>query len=192
MRVDQNEGKYGRFYIEDFKEFNEYDGIIISDYNKGFLSEKDIENISNHHNLVVIDTKKPLDKFVENCAYIKVNSNEYKKAKNITNKMKEKLIITLGGNGTWYNNKLFNVPNVDIKNLSGAGDSFISGFIVELIKTNDVDKAINFANKVATAVVQKKGVSTVNIRDLEDLELLDEYFIDHKCTEEELKIIMDQ
>lgn len=142
--------------------------------------------------MVVIDTKKPLDKFVENCAFIKVNSSEYKKAKNITKKMKDKLIITLGSNGTWFRNKLFTVPNVEIKNLSGAGDSFISGFSVEYLRSKDVDKAIHFANKVATCVVQKRGVSTIEMKDLEEISFLEDLFIDYKCNEEELKTIMEQ
>ena len=37
-----------------------YDLIVISDYNKGFLSEEDIEYICSNHNNVFIDTKKIL------------------------------------------------------------------------------------------------------------------------------------
>lgn len=122
----------------------------------GFLTEKDIENISNRHQLVFLDTKRPLDVFAENCTFIKVNSAEYNKAKNITQKMKNKLIITLGSNGTWFNNKLFTVPVVDIKNLSGAGDTMISGLVVEYLRSKEIEKSLHFANKCATAVVRKR------------------------------------
>ena len=40
-------------------DFN-YDLIIISDYNKGFLLEEDIEHICSNHTNVFIDTKKIL------------------------------------------------------------------------------------------------------------------------------------
>ena len=50
---------------------------------------------------------------------------------------------------------------VEIKDSSGGGDTFIAGLVAEYIKTNDIDKAIRFANDCATKVVQKRGVSVV-------------------------------
>ena len=50
---------------------------------------------------------------------------------------------------------------VSIKDVSGAGDTFLSGLVVEYIKTKDIRKAILFAQKCATIVVQKLGVSTI-------------------------------
>ena len=49
--------------INDFKKvikdiIHNYDIIIISDYNKGFLTEEDIEWITKHHDCVFIDTKR--------------------------------------------------------------------------------------------------------------------------------------
>lgn len=119
IRIDKNDDKYGHFFINDIENVKSYDAVIISDYNKGYLTENDIKNIS-ISNLTFLDSKRPLDSFAEECAFIKVNSSEYKKAKNITLKMKNKMIITLGANGTWFNNKIYSVPSVEIKNLSGC------------------------------------------------------------------------
>jgi bifunctional ADP-heptose synthase (sugar kinase/adenylyltransferase) len=44
--------------------------IIISDYNKGFLAESDIEYICNSHPLVFLDTKKILGSWAEKAKYI--------------------------------------------------------------------------------------------------------------------------
>ena len=43
-----------------------------------------------------------------------------------------------------------------------AGDTFLAGLVVKYVLTKDIDKSIEFANKCATQVVQKKGVVTVD------------------------------
>ena len=48
-----------------------------------------------------------------------------------------------------------------IKRYIGGGDTFIAGLVAEYLKTNDIDKAIRFANDCATKVVQRRGVSVV-------------------------------
>ena len=45
--------------------FSNYDAIIVSDYDKGFLTEDDINFISNSHPLTFLDTKKKL--IILNC-----------------------------------------------------------------------------------------------------------------------------
>ena len=60
-----------------------------------------------------------------------------------------------------YKNDIFPVDEVSVKDVSGAGDTFISGLVVEYIKTKDIKKAINFAQECTTKVVQKIGVVTV-------------------------------
>ena len=38
--------------------------------------------------------------------------------------LKEKLIVTLGSKGCRYKDKVFNVKEVPVKDVSGAGDTF--------------------------------------------------------------------
>ena len=45
--------------------------------------------------------------------------------------------------------------------MSGAGDTFIAGLVVEYLKTKDISKAIEYAQECATVVVQKAGVATI-------------------------------
>ena len=75
--------------------------------------------------------------------------------------MESKMIITLGPAGSKHLDKIYPVPKVEIKDTSGAGDTFIAALALEYAKTKDIDQAIEFANEKATAVVQKKGVSIV-------------------------------
>jgi sugar/nucleoside kinase (ribokinase family) len=50
---------------------------------------------------------------------------------------------------------------VEIKDTSGAGDTFLSGLVCNYEKTGDIREAIEFANACATTVVQKRGVSVI-------------------------------
>jgi sugar/nucleoside kinase (ribokinase family) len=61
-----------------------------------------------------------------------------------------------------YKEKIYPVSKVEIKDLCGAGDTFIAALCVKYLKTGNIDSAIEFANECATEVVQLKGVNTVN------------------------------
>lgn len=161
MRLDQNDSLYGKFVFNE-EYLSKFDAIIVSDYNKGFLSTEDLEKISNFHPLTFLDTKKILGDWCKNFSFIKINSIEYNKTKHtIDNNVLDKMIITQGPKGCIYRNKIYSVPLVEVKDVSGAGDTFISGLCCEFLKTNDIEKSIQFANQCATKVVQKRGVSTL-------------------------------
>ena len=57
--------------------------------------------------------------------------------------------------------KVKEVKEVPIKDVSGAGDTFLAGLVVEYLKTKDIKKSIKFAQECTTKVVQKHGVATV-------------------------------
>jgi|TARA_Y100000310_G_C20668447_1_gene808943 bifunctional ADP-heptose synthase (sugar kinase/adenylyltransferase) len=138
------------------------DAIIISDYCKGFLEEEDIEFICENNDNVFVDTKKKLGKWLNSATYVKINDLEYKNSfETIDNISKEKLIITQGKNGCIYNDEVFPVEEVTVKDVSGAGDTFLASLAVNYVKSNDIKKSIKFAQKCATLVVQKHGVVTV-------------------------------
>lgn len=165
IRVDSGEEDIKRIENVEKIEYNNYDAIIISDYNKGFLTKEDILEISLKHDKTFLDTKKILGDWAKHITYIKVNEVEYERSsKFIDNKewFHEKLIITKGSSGCVYKDKTYSVKKVEIKDLSGAGDTFLSAFAMKLLKTQDVDFSLQFANKCATSVVQKKGVAIVD------------------------------
>ena len=74
---------------------------------------------------------------------------------------KDNLIVTLGDKGCRYKDKIYPVEQVVIKDLSGAGDTFISALAVNLTKDSSVKEAIKFANKCSTIIVQHKGVNKI-------------------------------
>ena len=162
MRVDKNDKctKYRGVY-----ETVDYDAIIISDYCKGFLTEDDIEAFAERATCpVFLDTKKQLGKWCEKIDFIKINEFEHKKNfERLPNYpfILDKMIVTIGSKGCKYKEEIYPVPEVSVKDVSGAGDTFLAGLVIEYLKSNNIKKAIEFANKCATKVVQKRGVAII-------------------------------
>ena len=50
----------------------------------------------------------------------------------------------------------------EVRDLSGAGDTFLAGLVADYIKNADIRSAIRFANRCAAWVVSQKGVAVVN------------------------------
>lgn len=140
----------------------DYKIIVIADYNKGFLTEDDIQMICNNHPNVFIDTKKILGPWAEKAKYIKINNFEYENSKKyLTPKLYNKLIHTKGENGCMFQDTIYPVKKVEVKDLSGAGDTFMAGLVFKYLKTQDIVTAIKFANKCAEKAVQHRGVTTI-------------------------------
>lgn len=143
---------------------NEYEAIIISDYNKGFLDSKIIKNISEKHPLTFLDTKKKrLTNHFDKIKFLKINESEYLENEDYLRKFQNELIITLGGRGAKYNNKIYPIesPSV-IFDLTGAGDVFLAALVYKYLKTKTIENAIIFANKCASKSVQKRGTGIIN------------------------------
>jgi bifunctional ADP-heptose synthase (sugar kinase/adenylyltransferase) len=144
--------------------WEKYDAIIISDYCKGFLDENDIKYITTKHSLIFLDSKKLLGEWAHNISFIKINHHEYEKNMDILfsdNILTNKTIITRGHLGCQYQNKIYPTKEVSVKDVSGAGDTFLSGLVVEYTRSKNIELAINFAQECTTIVVQKIGVSTI-------------------------------
>tara|TARA_B100001564_G_scaffold190752_1_gene160246 strand:+ start:860 stop:1594 length:735 start_codon:yes stop_codon:yes gene_type:complete len=164
MRLDENDVCDRVENLLDMS-FSEYNAIIISDYDKGFLQVKDIQYICEKYNNVFIDTKKQIDDWIMSADFIKINSIEYKNNLKYINEndkwLKDKLIITRGSEGCLFKGKIYPTQDVPVKDISGAGDTFLAGLVVSYLKTDNILEAINFAQACTTMVVQKQGVSTI-------------------------------
>ena len=145
-------------YTVDARNWREYLMII------NVLNEDDIEYISLKHPLTFLDSKKILGDWAHNISFIKINYNEYERNKDVfllDNILKNKTIVTKGKYGCDYQNKNYPTTDVPVKDVSGAGDTFLAGLVVEYVKTQNIESAIDFAQKCTTIVVQKLGVSTI-------------------------------
>jgi len=138
---------------------SEYDAIIVSDYNKGFLSYEHIEKIISKVKIpVFIDTKKQdLARFNTKNTFIKINELEYNSRLSVP----ENLIVTVGKKGAWYKTKrsetIFPTNIVDVVDVCGAGDTFLAALCAQYLYTKSIDLSIMFANIAAGLTVQHRG-----------------------------------
>ena len=67
----------------------------------------------------------------------------------------------MGVRGCQYNGVVYppSSPQVTM-DVSGAGDTFTSSFIVKYYETKDIKQSIEFANEMSSIVVSKRGVKT--------------------------------
>ena len=163
LRVDSGEDSVQRIAKISAELLDQYPVVVISDYNKGFLEEEDVIFICENHPNVFIDTKKILGPWCNEAKFIKINEKEFNRTKHTVDNT-DNMIITLGENGCEYQGERFPVDKVEVKDMSGAGDTFLAGLVVNYLKTGDIRKAIVFANECATQVVQRRGVSIITGR----------------------------
>lgn len=169
IRIDEGEDEIfpiAKKTLENIK-WNQYNAVIISDYCKGFLTEDKIAYISNQHVNTFLDTKKKLGNWCKDINFIKINDVEYNNSEdNLDKHYIDKLIITRGSNGAEYKRVIYPVDKVDVRDTSGAGDTFMAGLVYAYITELNICNAIKFANKCATQVVQKKGTAKINLKKL--------------------------
>lgn len=145
----------------------QYDALVISDYNKGFLSnQKLFEIVKKSKCPVFIDSKKKdLNLPLKKDCYVKINDIEY------TNLMKEvhNLIITRGGSGAEYNGTLYPAEKVNVFDVVGAGDTFLSALVYFYLVYGRIEDAIPYANKAAAIAVSHPGTYVLTEKDVKGL-----------------------
>jgi len=143
---------------------DKWDAIVVSDYGKGYLNHGAIQHICESHPMVFVDTKKKIDLFLKDVAFIKINEPEWEATKDNINPddWKDKIIVTLGSEGCMYNDRVYPITIVDVLDLSGAGDTFMAGLVFQYVQTENIGDALHFANDCAMRVVQKKGVAVLD------------------------------
>jgi ribokinase len=109
-----------------------------------------------------VDTKRILSqKIIDVCDFIKLNQQEYINNKKIVDKNLEKFVITLGSEGAQYLQTKYPSPKPqETIDVSGAGDTFIASLTIKYLETKKITEAIDFANKMSSLVVSKRGVVT--------------------------------
>jgi bifunctional ADP-heptose synthase (sugar kinase/adenylyltransferase) len=144
------------------KTISKFDVVIISDYNKGFISEETFVEIGTLSKLLFVDSKRMLtQKMIDVSNFIKLNQQEYYNNKEIVHQNLEKFVITLGSEGAQYLGTKYPSPKPqETIDVSGAGDTFIASLTIKYLETNKITEAIEFANKMSSIVVSKRGVVT--------------------------------
>tara|TARA_Y200000002_G_scaffold378223_2_gene385172 strand:+ start:184 stop:1101 length:918 start_codon:yes stop_codon:yes gene_type:complete len=166
------------------KEFNNYELIILSDYNKGVLTTNWFQRPESA--TVFLDPKKSFINFNQ-CDIITPNLNELKQlsgnniiseedikesCKIILNKYNLKYIIAKRGDeGITIIGKNDYVKHLKAKfvktpDVTGAGDTVISSISLAFAVTNDIEKSAEFAINASALAVSKPGTATVTIDEI--------------------------
>ena len=173
--------------------YNDYDIIILSDYNKGVLNHEwfSMNNLEN----VIVDPKKddfshysqaniitPNLNELQRASKIKINNNksivdacnELIKECNfnyIIAKKGDKGMTIVGKNNFVKHIEAHSVENPDV---TGAGDTVIAALSLAFAKTKDIEISTTFANAAAAVVVGKTGTATVTIDEINNYISIDE------------------
>lgn len=166
LRVDEDKPSHAFNAYLDSLAYNQYDAIVISDYDKGFITYDNVSAIrQQYRGPIFIDSKKQdLAKF-EGC-YVKVNELERSLATSACSNM----ITTLGRNGAEYKGINYPAPKVEVVDVCGAGDTFLAALVYRFLLNKDIDDAIDFAVDASAVSVQHSGVYSLTKKDIENIE----------------------
>lgn len=172
---------------------NKIDLVIISDYAKGLLTNsflKQIINICNRVGIkILVDPKgKDFTKYkgtflstpnkLEATIATNVNIIDKESLYLAMNKLKEffdseNQIITLGSEGIAYCDskeiQVFPALASEVYDVTGAGDTVIAALGYKIAKGYSIKDSIEFANKAASIVVQKRGPAVATLNEIENL-----------------------
>jgi D-beta-D-heptose 7-phosphate kinase/D-beta-D-heptose 1-phosphate adenosyltransferase len=141
-----------------------YDAVVISDYDKGFItSSKLFEIVYNMKCPTFIDSKKKILPSY-NC-YVKINEHEYEKLE----EKNSNVIITHGSKGAEYNGVVYPGEKVNVYDVVGAGDTFLSALVFGYLNCGRIEEAIPIANRAAAIAVSYPGTYVLSKEDVNEL-----------------------
>ena len=149
----------------DYTNIDQYNAIIISDYNKGSIEYETVEALrKNYSGPIFVDTKKSDLARFEGC-FVKINQVEFEAAKTYPTD----LIVTLGRDGVRYKEHRFSTPQVEAFDVCGAGDTFLSALAYNYVLSSDILAAIRFATRAASVTIQHIGVYSPSLAEIEQI-----------------------
>lgn len=159
LRVDQDRYSKDPFIV--INDINEYDAVVISDYEKGFVTYDLFEQLTRvYTGPVYVDTKKKDLARLGSC-FVKINEQE----RNSCTSLCENLIVTLGDRGAIFNDVVYEGTKVEIADVCGAGDTFLAALVYFHLLTTRIDLAIPLANKAAAVTVQHLGTYAPSMKE---------------------------
>jgi len=144
----------------------DYNAIVISDYNKGYVSYDLIRILTEEFSgPIFVDTKKTDLLQLETCI-IKINAQEYSRITSFPSEYTE-IIVTHGDKGVVWGDHAFAAKRVEVADVCGAGDTFLSALCYWHLSNNgDIGSAIQFAIHASSITVQHLGVYAPTIEEI--------------------------
>ncbi len=174
------------------EKINAYDIILLSDYDKGVLTNKLVEKVISYANKnekkVLVDPKgnnftkyagayilTPNKKEAELASGIKIENEDSLKEVLVNQKLEAELgvsLITLSENGIaiLIDDEVIIKPTVarEVYDVTGAGDTVLASLGFATALGYDIFTAVEFANLAAGVVVGKLGSATVSMDEIEE------------------------
>jgi bifunctional ADP-heptose synthase (sugar kinase/adenylyltransferase) len=131
---------------------DDFDAVIVSDYNKGFLTDNDIAQLSRFKHCYIDTKKRNLGGLSP--AWFKINAAE--EAALISRPTN--LVVTLGPDGARHDTTTVS-PGfpVDVVDVCGAGDTFLAAFAFAMTSGCNVPASMAYANRCAAITCTKVG-----------------------------------
>ena len=178
---------------------NDYDVIVLSDYNKGVLTDtliKKIIKIAQHFKkILIVDPKKKDFSVYAGATFITPNFKELKSSvntfninsknnndnlviklsKQIINKFKFKAVITTrssdGISVVTDAGSFFHLPSEakEVFDVSGAGDTVLAYLSTSISKGKSLESSVKISNIAAGLAVGKFGTSVVSIGEVDNI-----------------------
>jgi len=159
----------------------EADIILISDYNKGAISQDLIERLKKLKKPIIADAKVAHKDFYREIFLLKPNvkevremtklEDEVKAAERLRDELSVRILLTRGEKGISYfglERERHNFPalGVELVDVTGAGDVVIAAFTHFYAKSFDLRKCVELANIAGGISVQHPGCYAVSEREI--------------------------
>jgi rfaE bifunctional protein kinase chain/domain len=174
LRKDLENGNEPHYkHIEEIKNTaKDSDIIIISDYNKGTISAKLMQELKQLDVPIIVDPKPANMELYKNVFLITPNLKEGREMTSkefarqigptLVEKLKSNVLLTKSQNGVSFFGKKgerYNFPAEaeEVFDVTGAGDTIVAAFTHFYIKGNGLEKSVQLANRAAGIAVRHPG-----------------------------------
>lgn len=146
--------------LGDLPDLAGFDAVVVSDYDKGFVSYDLLRQLDGKIPLFVDTKKRDLGLMTE--AWVKINELEH----SLLVSPPKNLVVTLGSKGSSLNGRVAPAQRIDVVDPCGAGDTYLAAFARSMVKTQDVYGAMIFANKAAAVTCKHRGTYAPTFKEI--------------------------
>jgi len=170
-RLDEDENANSNAVLDTIlrNDFSQYKYVILSDYDKGVLdnAKQIIAHINSQGPKVIVDPKRYAHDY-EGAWLVKPNNSEFTKFE--FDEWQGNIITTDAGHSVVakIDNTKYTIPveQVEVSDVTGAGDCFLAGFVYGLTKEYSYRKCLEIAIKGSTESVKHSGTYILKQQDL--------------------------
>jgi D-glycero-beta-D-manno-heptose-7-phosphate kinase len=146
--------------LGDLPDLSAYDAVVVSDYDKGFVSHDILQKLDGKIPLFVDTKKRELGLLTE--AWVKVNEREHE----LILTPPKRLIATLGSRGSMFEGRHVPAVPIDVIDPCGAGDTYLAAFAWFMMQGGDVLASMTFANAAAAVTCKHRGTYAPTLEEI--------------------------